>query len=223
MSALNDLMGRILGTNWKTTVTAWAMAFSGLATVILLAFQEGRWAIAAGALSALAKILNGLVAADAPNSTAEPQRTQRPESGTSGRVVFPLVFLCGLCASAVLLLATGCATNAAPALDMNKVAEMFYRQQETRVYKAFEITGVNRIEGSNMTITVQTHMEPMSLIPRDPGFLEALIPTAGNVLQFGLGAWAANTAFKELGRAPKTVEQPAPMIVRPEIVTVPAP
>ena len=212
MSALNDMMTRILGANWKTTITGWATALFSFAAVISVVMKEGRWAIVASGLSAVAKVLNGLVAADAPTT---------PESSRSGRVDASLLFL--LAAGAVVITAaTGCSTKNAPALDMNKVAEMFYHQQETRVYKAFEITGVNRIEGSNMTITVQTHMEPMTLIPRDPGFLETLIPTAGNVLQFGLGAWAANTAFKELGRAPKTVEQPAPLVVRPEVVQVPA-
>ena len=121
----------------------------------------------------------------------------------------------------LVAMASGCASS--PGLDMNKVAQLYYAQQSTRVYKAYEITGVDKIEGHNMTFTVNTHMEPLNILPRDPTWMESVMPTLGSVATFGLGAMAAQTAFKEIGKTPKTVEQPAPLVVKPEVVMVPAP
>lgn len=111
MSALNDLMTRLLGTNWKTSVTGWATALSSFAAVILVAFGEGKWAIIAGAMSAVAKVLNGIVAADAtpaPTVKYDPPAIEPGSGGNSGGASF--VMLCVVAAASMCFLLCGCGT-----------------------------------------------------------------------------------------------------------------
>ena len=72
MSALNDWMTAKLGANWKTSLTGWATALMSLVTALsVVAGANGGGKLAywiacvSAVLSALAKILNGIVAADA--------------------------------------------------------------------------------------------------------------------------------------------------------------
>ena len=92
MSAMNDLMVKLLGVNWRTSMTAWATAISGLAAVIALALNSPKSAIVCGALSAIAKIMNGIVAADAANtglSTANPVPPVPPSTSATPPEVQP--------------------------------------------------------------------------------------------------------------------------------------
>ena len=117
MSALNDLMVRLLGQNWKTTLTGWATALSSFAAVILVAFGEGKWAIVAGALSAVAKVLNGMVAADADDAVTLKVAPPKPRSITldppdlrSGNVRLDLLIILGVVGTLTAILLTGCGT-----------------------------------------------------------------------------------------------------------------
>ena len=118
MSALNDLMTRWLGTNWKTTMTGWATALSSFAAVILVAFGEGKWAIVAGAMSAVAKVLNGMVAADADDAVTLKVAPPKPRSITldpppdlrSGNVRLDLLIILGVVGTLAAILLTGCGT-----------------------------------------------------------------------------------------------------------------
>ena len=65
MSFLNDKMRALMGANWKTTLSGWASALLGFATVLSLSFDSPRSAVVCGVLTAFARILAGLVAADA--------------------------------------------------------------------------------------------------------------------------------------------------------------
>jgi hypothetical protein len=115
-----------------------------------------------------------------------------------------------------LALAAGCGT-AGPKLDMNKVARQYYAQQTTRVYPAIEITNVNdlHVSGSNMHFVVNTHMEPLNIVPRDPGVAESLIPAAKDVILGGLGIMGAAQVMSKMAEQPRTV---SPLVVHPDVV-----
>ena len=121
-------------------------------------------------------------------------------------------------------LVAGCASSG-PRMDMNRIAQMYYAQQRTRVYPAIEITNVNdlHVSGSNMHFVVNTHMEPVSLIPRDPSALESLVPAAKDIVLGGLGILGATHVMSKMADQPRTVEPTVvrPEVVSPEVVTVP--
>lgn len=126
----------------------------------------------------------------------------------------------------VAVLVAGCSSSG-PRMDMNRIAEMYYAQQRTRVYPAIEITNVNdlHVSGSNMHFVVNTHMEPVSLIPRDPSALESLVPAAKDIVLGGLGILGATHVMSKMADQPRTVEPAVvrPEVVSPEVVTVPGP
>lgn len=123
-----------------------------------------------------------------------------------------------------LALAAGCGTSG-PKLDMNKIAQMYYEQQRTRVYPAIELTNVNdlHVTGSNMHFVVNTHMEPMNILPRDPTFMETAIPAAKDIVLGGLGIMGAAQVMTKLADQPKTVSPTVvhPEVVQPQVIEVP--
>ena len=120
-----------------------------------------------------------------------------------------------------MLMLVGC-TNPKP-LDMNQVAKDYYNQP--RLMPAFKVTNVDEwtMKGKGMTVEMNQPYQPLNIVPRDPTWMESVLPTIGSVATFGIGAWAASQAFDAISAQPRVVEQPAPMIVRPEVITVPAP
>jgi hypothetical protein len=124
-----------------------------------------------------------------------------------------------------LALAAGCGTSG-PKLDMNKVAKMYYEQQRTRVYPAIEISNVNdlHVTGSNMHFVVNTHMEPLNIVPRDPTFMETAVPAAKDVILGGLGIMGAAQVMSKMAEQPRTVSPLVvhPDVVQPQVIQVPA-
>lgn len=114
-------------------------------------------------------------------------------------------------------LLTGCAATGDKQLDMNKLAQLYYGQQQTRQYPSFRVTGANDIHfaGSNMNFEVNTHMEPLNMIPRDPGLASVLIPELARAAVAGVGIYTAGEVMKGLSQQPRTVD---PVVVRPEVV-----
>ena len=114
-------------------------------------------------------------------------------------------------------LLAGCAATGDKQLDMNKLAQMYYGQQTTRQYPSFRVTGANDIHfsGSNMNFEVNTHMEPLNMIPRDPGLASVLIPELAKAAVAGVGIYTAGEVMKGMTQQPRTVD---PVIVRPEVV-----
>ena len=123
-----------------------------------------------------------------------------------------------------LALAAGCGT-AGPKLDMNKVAQQYYAQQTTRVYPAIEITNVNdlHVTGSNMHFVVNTNMEPLNILPRDPTLMETAIPAAKDIVLGGLGIMGASQVMSKMAEQPRTVSPTIvrPAVVQPQVIEVP--
>jgi hypothetical protein len=65
MSTLNNWMTARLGSNWRTTLSGWASALLGLSTVASLIGDAKIAASVLAILTAIARILQGVVAADA--------------------------------------------------------------------------------------------------------------------------------------------------------------
>jgi len=125
-----------------------------------------------------------------------------------------LMFL-GLLAVAV------CGGCAAPVkkVDVNKGLDAFYTQPRT--------VDLLTLRGTNMTVTytgvteyrVASVLPPLNAIPREPGLLEKCVDVIVGLGKWGLGwyfgAQIADKAFEQ----PRTVD---PVVVQPEVVTVPA-
>ena len=111
-------------------------------------------------------------------------------------------------------LLTGCTTKGP---DTTKVAGMFYGQQRT--YESLRLVGANEINirGSNVALVVSNELQPLSMLPKDPGIVEPLVRGLVSVA----GIYTAGEVMKDLAAAPQVIET-KPEIVRPEIVTVPA-
>ena len=110
----------------------------------------------------------------------------------------------------------GCGT--APAYDQSitEMANSFYGQQRT--YKSLELTGATeiRIVGTNVNLIVSNELQPLSIIPKDPGIAGTLITSAERVLTMGLGIYTGGEVMKTLAARPQVVSQ---QVVNPVIVT----
>lgn len=113
--------------------------------------------------------------------------------------------------------AAGCATG--PKLDMNKVAQAFYGQERT--YKAVLLSGATEIaiRGTNMTLALEAPHTPLAMLPQDPNSMLMLTDAVKNTILGGLGIY---TLGKVATQGPTIVQQPAPLVVQPEVVQVPA-
>lgn len=113
------------------------------------------------------------------------------------------------------MLGAGCST--APSYDASvlQMAQEFYGQ--ARVYQPVSITGVNdmHLQGSNMSFVVQGTLDPLSIIPKDPGVATTFIQSAERALEFGLGIYTGGEVMKKLADRPTVV--PA-QVVNPVIV-----
>jgi hypothetical protein len=114
---------------------------------------------------------------------------------------------------------SGCATG--PALDINKMAEMYYTQQKTAEMITLRWSGKGRftIEAENLEFSMAAPVAPLSIIPQNPSTAQAVLSTAKDVLLMGAGIWTMHDLGMALARRPQVVDQ---QIVRPEIITVPA-
>ena len=113
------------------------------------------------------------------------------------------------------LLMAGCASG--PKLDLNALAPHFYGQERSVV--TYRITGANRylIEGENMTIEHSQPVNPLSAIQQSSQATE-ILQTATRTAMGAFGIWQAGQAIDTLGKQPRTVD---PLVVRPEVITVP--
>lgn len=106
MSALNDLMTRLIGANWKTTLTNFVSALLGLATVLSLVDGNKTAATIAACLTCAARILAGMVAADAKPGTKARMGQSMPAT------MFALAIVGVVAAAFIMLTCTGCALPA---------------------------------------------------------------------------------------------------------------
>lgn len=115
--------------------------------------------------------------------------------------------------TAVLL--AGCASTMKP-VDANKWAADYYKQDPT--FTAYEMTGVSKIEGTNMRIVARSYRPPISVIPSEPSTAAKLIGAVETAIKWGFGAQVMGKALDQ----PRVVET-RPEIVRPDVIQVPAP
>ena len=113
------------------------------------------------------------------------------------------------------LVVAGCASG--PNLDLNALAPHFYRQPRSVV--SYRITGANRylIEGKNMTIEHSQPVDPLSAI-QQAGQAQEILATAGRLALGAFGIYTAGQSIDTLSKQPRTVD---PLVVRPEVITVP--
>jgi hypothetical protein len=109
---------------------------------------------------------------------------------------------------------TGCGTT--KQVDLNQMAQAYYGQQRT--YKVVKLTNANKIniEGDNMNFEISAPVQPLTIIPRDKGFLQTTAEKLPAAVLMGMGLHA----MKEVATSPSVVypethiiEQPAPIIV----------
>lgn len=121
-----------------------------------------------------------------------------------------------LCVSVGILVwgLAGCASDG-PKVDPNKIAQDFYRQKRT--YNAVKITNVSELNlrGSNMTFALESPMPELRMVPNNPNTWHDAFEAAKNV---ALGGYGLYTLGKIATRDPLIVNQPEPLVVRPEVV-----
>ena len=125
-----------------------------------------------------------------------------------------------LCGFATLSL-SGCATQ--NGVKLAHEARLAYEafQKQPRDFQPLAIHGSNltfSITGAT-SIVMSAPLNPLEAMPRDPDALGRIADAAKNTV---LGAAGIYTLGK-VATTPTVVNQPAPTIVRPEVVQVPAP
>jgi hypothetical protein len=111
---------------------------------------------------------------------------------------------------------TGCASG--PKLDLNALAPHFYGQPERVV--TYRVTGVTEyiLRGENMTIEHAQPKNPLSMIQQSSQATE-ILQTATRTALGAFGIYTAGQSIDTLSKQPRTVD---PVIVQPQVVTVPA-
>jgi hypothetical protein len=132
------------------------------------------------------------------------------------RSVVGSLSLCGLAALSL----TGCATQ--NSVKMAQEARLAYEAflKQPRDFQPLAIHGSNMtftVNGAN-SIVMSAPLNPLEVMPRDPDAVGRIADAAKNTV---LGAAGIYTLGK-VATTPTVVTQPAPTIVRPEIVQVPA-
>ena len=123
-----------------------------------------------------------------------------------------------LCAFVPLcLLVSGCATE--NSVKMAKEARLAYQSflAQPRTFSSLELAGSNmefRVSGASR-IVMQAPLNPLEVMPRDPDAVGRIADAAKNTV---LGAACIATLGKVATQGPTIVTQPAPTIVRPEVV-----
>jgi hypothetical protein len=133
------------------------------------------------------------------------------------RSVVGSLVLCGLAA----LSFSGCATQNSVKLaqEARLAYEAFLKQP--RDFQPLAIHGSNMTFSVNgaSSIVMSAPLNPLEAMPRDPDTVGRIADAAKNAL---LGTAGIYTLGK-VATSPTVVNQPAPMIVRPEVIQVPSP
>lgn len=120
----------------------------------------------------------------------------------------------------VLLVCSGCA-SVGNKVDPTTIANNYYSQERT--YKTLELKGAKEIsiKGDNVSLTVENQLQPLSLYPRDPSTLRTAFDGLARIGSVAAAAYVGKELADGLSRGPTVVNQPPPLLVRPEIVTIP--
>jgi hypothetical protein len=117
---------------------------------------------------------------------------------------------------AALFLMTGCASRGP---NMEAIYKML--QEQPRTFSPVKITGANELvlRGEDMTIELEAPLEPIQLWPQQPDAVRGVMDGLSRIATVGVTGYIGG----ELAQQPRVVQQPAPTIVRPEVVRVGAP
>ena len=117
----------------------------------------------------------------------------------------------------IMVLMSGCGTMG-NSVDATKIALAYYSQE--RICKSFDVQGASEItfKGENMSFTIANQMPVLSLYPRDPSALATTFTGLGKIAAIVGASYVGNT-LAAAATNPTIVTQPAPLVVRPEIVT----
>ncbi len=107
-------------------------------------------------------------------------------------------------------------------VDMNELRQESFKALNTqRTYEPVRITGIQRIEGKNITIVTMSQMDMINVpdIQYDTSDTD-LAAKALDVVTAGIVAVGAYKSIQAMGDATRAtvVAQPEPLVVRPEIV-----
>jgi len=106
-------------------------------------------------------------------------------------------------------------------IDPTQMALAYYAQDRT--YETMRVSGAEEItfKGTNLNFTVINQLQPLSIYPRDPSTLSAMVDGLSRLGTIVGAAYVGNTLAQGASRGPSVIAQPTPIIVRPEIVTTP--
>lgn len=116
----------------------------------------------------------------------------------------------------VMITCSGCSSlGGTGAADFKDISLAFYSQQRT--YQALHIENATEfiIRGENLTISMEAPLTPLNIIPRSKPGLE----TVESIAKFGLGMWALESLGGSALARPAIVNQPDPVIVKPEVIS----
>jgi hypothetical protein len=117
---------------------------------------------------------------------------------------------------AALFLMTGCASRGPDVAAIYKLL-----QEQPRTFSPVRITGATELvlRGEGMAIELEAPLEPIQMWPTQPDAVRGVMDGLSRIATVGAAAYVGG----RLSEQPRTVEQPAPTIVRPEVVRVGAP
>jgi hypothetical protein len=109
-----------------------------------------------------------------------------------------------------LALASGCASQDSG--EWANVPKYFYQQPRTDHIK---IKGFKKIvvEGDDCEIILPIQLEPLSMVPRDPGTLATIGTLAKDTVLTGLGIYEAGSVIKKLSERPQVIETTKEVLV----------
>ena len=138
----------------------------------------------------------------------------------SWRHVLPLTAVV-LGACFVMVATTGCTSNPNAGKYAYRTAGLYYNQPNTA-----EIENIQVQEGGSYSVEIKgpasvvrsAPIPTKSIIPRDPGVMNKVVD---GITKLGIGYFVGD-AFKS-ATATRTVMQPSPLVVRPEVIQIPTP
>ena len=113
---------------------------------------------------------------------------------------------------------SGCGTTGPDLTDAPK----HYFQQE-RMGSVLKVSGINEmmLSGSNITVEVSTPLPQLSVYPKSDNAMSSVVSGILSLGRMGLAGYLGANAIDGLSRGPTVITQPEPLILRPEVVTLP--
>jgi len=123
--------------------------------------------------------------------------------------------------AAVLIIGTGCTSSPNAGKYAYQTSMGYYNQPNTAEIESIQVQegGSYSVEIKGPASVVRSAPIPTkSIIPRDPGVMNKVVD---GITKLGIGYFVGD-AFKS-ATATRTVMQPSPLVVQPEVIQIPAP